>query len=195
MEDVLKQVKCVIFDLDGVIVNSLDFWKKTENNLLLKLGIIGDITDFKSTASMSTKDAIAYWCKKKSIKMEDVQEMERCVIDEMIRLIQSTECINKEIKLCINKLKADDYLLGLATNSPREIVNVVLEKARLQNIFDVVVTADDVEKVKPNPEIYLKTSRLLHLNPMECLVIEDSDFGILAAKRAGMYVLKYTYIN
>lgn len=195
MEDVLKQVKCVIFDLDGVIVNSLDFWKKTENNLLLKLGIIGDITDFKSTASMSTKDAIAYWCKKNSVKMEDVQEMERCVIDEMIRLIQSTECINTEIKLWINKLKADDYLLGLATNSPREIVNVVLEKAQLQNIFDVVVTADDVEKVKPNPEIYLKTSRLLHLNPMECLVIEDSDFGILAAKRAGMYVLKYTYIK
>lgn len=191
METILKQYKAVIFDMDGVIVNSLGFWKRTEEKMLQKFGIIKDLSTFKVTESMSTKEAILFWLTKYPQDNITSTDIEQFAIDEMLLLIRSNDCINNEIQSLILKLNRQSYLLGLATNSPKKIMEAVLEKANLKTIFNVIVTADDVKQVKPNPEIYLKTAQLLNISPNECIVVEDSDYGIQAAKNAGMDVIKY----
>lgn len=190
METILKQYQAIIFDMDGVIVNSLDFWKMTEEKMLQKFGITKDLSLFQPTEAMSTKEAITFWLSKYPQQNVSLEDIEQFVIDEMTHLIQSNDCINKEIYNLILKLHQEYHILGLATNSPKKIMNVVLEKANLLSIFKAVVTADDVKQVKPNSEIYLKIAQLLNVSPSKCIVIEDSDYGIKAAKNAGMDVIK-----
>lgn len=191
MEKILENYKAIIFDMDGVIVNSLDFWKNTEKKMLLNFGIDKDLSNYKITESMSTKEAINYWLNKYPQYDVTIENIEEFVITEMINLIQSNDCINEEIQSLIQELNAQSYLLGLATNSPKKIMEVVLEKSGLQSVFNAIVTADDVKQVKPNPEIYLETMKRLNIDPNECLVIEDSEYGIQAAKNAGIDVCIY----
>ena len=76
--------------------------------------------------------------------------------------------------------------VGLASNSPRQMVDVALAAAGLGNAFEVIVTADDVAQAKPAPDIYLRASSLLGVAPSEALALEDTTPGILAAKAAGL---------
>ena len=79
--------------------------------------------------------------------------------------------------------------MGLVTASQREVTNMILENLKVKDIFDVIVTSDDVEKSKPNPDPYILAMRRLNLSPYEVFAIEDSIYGILSAKRAGINVI------
>jgi len=191
MEEILKNYKAIIFDMDGVIVNSLNFWKQTEQKLLSSFGIEKDLNNFHQTESMSTKEAIVFWLTKYPQKNISIASIEEFVLNEMTDLIENNDCINNDVKDLIIKLNQENYVLGLATNSPKKIMEVVLKKANLDTCFQAILTADEVEKVKPNPEIYIKTAAKLNVNPKDCIVIEDSDYGLIAARNAGMDIILY----
>lgn len=191
MEKILTTYKAILFDMDGVLVNSLDYWKKTEEKMLEKFGVPRDLNAFQATESMSTKGTIAFWLQKYPQEKRSLENIEQFVIAEMTACIELNECINQEILQLILKWKHANYKLGLATNSPKEVMRAVLKKANLESIFHALVSADDVVKVKPDPEIYLKTAHLLDVLPKDCLVIEDSDYGIQAAIQAGMDVIPF----
>ncbi len=191
MEALLKNFKAIIFDMDGVVVDSLAYWKTTENQMLSSFGIREEKTLQRQTESMSTREAITFWLSKFPQQSHNIDHIENSVIHQMIHLIKSNDCINTDVQKLINNLHAQSFLLGLATNSPSAIVEVVLNKAELETIFNAIVTADDVTMVKPHPEIFLKTAKKLKVSPKDCLVIEDSTYGIQAAKQAGMSVLLY----
>ena len=89
-------------------------------------------------------------------------------------------------------LKSKGYKIGLATNSPECIILPVLNKIGISGYFDVISSADFEEKGKPDPAIYLTTSKKLNVRPQNCFVIEDSFSGMVAAKKAGMTVVAYT---
>ena len=76
--------------------------------------------------------------------------------------------------------------LALASMNNRPVIDHMLRTMNIENCFNAIVAVEDVEKFKPNPEIFLKAAAKLHLNPTECVVIEDSIFGVQAAKNAGM---------
>lgn len=193
METLLKNYKAIIFDMDGVLVNSLGFWKLTEEKMLTTFLTLTNqnLSQVTETESMSTKEAIAFWLNKYPQKNISIETIEQYVIQEMIQLIESNDCINKDVQNLILTLHQNSYLLGLATNSPKAIMQAVLNKSGLTTMFNTIITADDVQQVKPNPEIYLKTAMELNTHPNECLVIEDSTYGMQAAKAAGMQVVLY----
>jgi HAD superfamily hydrolase (TIGR01509 family) len=83
-----------------------------------------------------------------------------------------------------NRLK-----LAVCTGAPGEFLEIVLNKLDLQDAFDVCQTSDNIDKGKPDPEIYLKTCMRLNLNPSDCVVLEDSENGVVAGKDAGCYVI------
>ena len=82
--------------------------------------------------------------------------------------------------------KLSDYKLALASSSPRELIDIFLDKSQLHDIFDFVISGEEVKNSKPNPEIFLKCSQYFNIKPEECLVIEDSVTGVQAAKSANM---------
>jgi len=96
------------------------------------------------------------------------------------------------VKEFLRELKKNKVKIALASSSRMEKIEFVLNLLRLRGKFDVIVSADDVKKGKPNPEIFLKAAKRLRIKPKDCVVIEDSVHGVRAAKRAKMYCIGVT---
>ena len=92
----------------------------------------------------------------------------------------------------LERLKEKNLKLAIATTAPKENRKFVLEALNMQDSFDIILGEEDVQKGKPNPEIYLKTAGLLKVDPTTCLVFEDSPVGVASAKNAGMTVVGIT---
>ena len=114
------------------------------------------------------------------------------VVRRVMELILLKDCATLGISAFIKNLKERNFKIGLATNAPEKIIPVVLKKTGTESLFDSVSSADFEEKGKPHPAIYLNTAKKLKVMPEECAVIEDSETGMEAAKKAGMSVIAYT---
>lgn len=108
-----------------------------------------------------------------------------------MKLIRQEECGIAGIKDFIERLKAKGFKIGLSTNSPQQIIPVVFEKLDISHLFDAVLSADAVKQGKPHPAVYIATAEKLNVEPFECVAIEDSSSGMMAALRAGMAVVAF----
>ena len=92
----------------------------------------------------------------------------------------------------MERLKAQGLKIGVATNSPYRIIPSALQKVGVYELIDVISSAEFEEKGKPDPAVYLSTAQKLAVAPSECIVVEDSHSGMIAAKSAGMTVVAFT---
>jgi len=191
----MNNKRAIIFDMDGVIVDSEKIWKQAEHEVFTSFGVQINDHDSQLTKSMTTSEATKFWYTKfpwKNISLEVVEQM---VISRVSDLIETEECIIKGVKPYIEKLKKQKYKIGLATNSPSEIIPIVLRKLDILHLFDTVSSAELEKKGKPDPAIYLTTAKKLDTEPENCFAFEDSYSGMLAAKKAGMTVIAFTNGN
>ena len=176
-------IKAVIFDMDGVIVDS-----EPINYEVIR------ITFEKAGVKISKKEFIEEWIvkgtgsreaiKRHNIKMsfEDLQKIKKKIyLDILKRKVKLKPNAKRTI---INLYKK--YKLALASQGHRYNIDIIVKKFKLSKFFQAIIGKQDVNKGKPNPEIFLKASKELKVKPEECLVIEDAEKGIIAAKRAGM---------
>jgi HAD superfamily hydrolase (TIGR01509 family) len=176
-------IKAVIFDMDGVIVDS-----EPINYEVIR------ITFEKAGVKISKKEFIEEWVvkgtgsreaiKRHDIKMslEDLQKIKKKIyLDVLKRKVK----LKPDAKRTIINLHKK-YKLALASQGHRYNIDIIVKKFKLSKFFQAIIGKQDVNKGKPNPEIFLKASKELKVKPEECLVIEDTEKGIIAAKRAGM---------
>lgn len=191
----IEILKAVIFDMDGVLIDSEPFWKQAEKEVFTSLGV--QVTDgfAKVTARMTTTEVTQFWFEKYPWKMIPFEEVEQMVVSKVIAFMKKEGCEIQGIQKFIAFLKQEKFKLGLANNSPYSIIPAVLETVRLTNTFDVVVSSEFETKGKPDPAVYLTTSQKLNVEPKNCFVIEDSCSGMQAAKAAGMKVIAFTNEN
>lgn len=188
-------MKAVIFDMDGVIVNSEPLWKQAEQEVFSVLGVT--VTDELAalTKSMTTTAVTKFWFDKYPWQNKTLDEAEEMVVARVIELIKTEDCNISGIKEFIEGLKRKNIKIGLATNSPYRIIKPVLQKAGIEHLFDTISSAEHEEKGKPDPSVYLAASYKLNIEPAHCFAIEDSYSGMLAAKNAGMAVIAFTNCN
>ncbi|MDM8159949.1 HAD-IA family hydrolase [Labilibaculum sp. K2S] len=187
--------KAIIFDMDGVIIDSEKYWKQAEYEVFTSLGV--KVTDEYSeiTKSMTTSEVTQFWHDKYPWKNKDAAVVEQMVISRVIELIETENCQINGVKSFIEKLKIKKYKIGLATNSPSRIIPVVLKKLDILHLFDSILSAEFEEKGKPDPAVYYRAAEKLFTKPEDCIVIEDSYSGMLAAKNAGITVVAFTNGN
>lgn len=177
--------------MDGVIVDSEPLWKRAEHEIFTSLGVCVTEEGALQTQSMTTRDVALYWHKQFPWEGVPPEQAELLVIHKVIELIRQEECGIAGIKYFIERLKAKGYKIGLSTNSPQQIIPVVLEKLDISHLFDAVLSADAVKQGKPHPAVYIATAEKLNVEPSECVAIEDSSSGMMAALRAGMAVVAF----
>ncbi len=101
------------------------------------------------------------------------------------------DVLNSSVRETLVWLKANGYKTAIASSSLLKQIETMIDECKLQNMFDIILSGEMFEESKPNPEIYLTAAEKLKVEPCECIVVEDSFYGILAGKNAGMKVIAY----
>lgn len=191
----MEGMKAVIFDMDGVIIDSEPLHAIADNMILEKSGI---------TVPEGYFERFAGWTNQ-SMWEEIKKEYHLPLSLEMIAGLQLPLKIDLLLKGdyspipgiidLMEELKKKGLPVAIASSSPVEFIEAVMDKLELRVYIKFWLSGEQVEKSKPEPDIFLKVAELLDVDPAECLVIEDSASGIAAAKKAGMRCIGYRNLN
>ncbi len=178
-------IKAVIFDMDGVLVDSEGIWNETLRRIVEGQGKRYDERVRKKTLGMKGNESMKVYKKSFGLRGSAIELWKK-------RKKMAIELFRKKLKMnngamrLVRQLKKRGYKLAIATSDDDEIFKQNYRKFGWKKYFKVVETGDDVRHGKPNPEIYIKTARSLGVKAAECAVIEDAPNGVMSAKNAGM---------
>jgi sugar-phosphatase len=184
-----KEIKAVIFDMDGVLIDSEPLWRKAMIEGFASIGVLITEEDCKKTTGNRLKEVVEYWFEKLDILDFLPTEIEHRIINTLVKLINKEGKAISGVIEVINFCNNNNIKIGLATSSSNQLMEAVLEKLKLKNIFKSSISAENMEYGKPHPEVFLICASQLQISPLECIVIEDSINGVIAAKAAFMRVI------
>lgn len=190
-----RKIDAIIFDMDGVIIDSEGLWQQAEYEIFSSLGVKLSDDLCETTATMTTSAVTQFWFDRYPWNSKSLKEVEHTVIERVAQLIKKKGKAINGIQKFVTSVKNAGYKTGLATNSPSLLIPVVLEKLLLHRHFDAVSSAEHESEGKPDPAVYLSTAKKLGVNPKTCVAIEDSSSGLMAAKKAGMQTVAISAKN
>jgi sugar-phosphatase len=179
-------LRAVIFDMDGVIIDSEPLWQEAEIAVLASVGIALDRRLCLQTTGLRSDELVAYWYARRPWTAPAPADVERELLRTVGALIRARAGRTAGLDAILATLAARDVRLGLASSSPYTIIVAVLERLGLTETFACVHSAEEEPYGKPHPGVYLSAARKLGVAPEACCAIEDSLNGVLAAKAAKM---------
>jgi HAD superfamily hydrolase (TIGR01509 family) len=188
-------IKAVIFDMDGVLIDSEPLHCRADNQLLKELGAVAPENYLDRFAGW-TDDAM--W---KAIKTDypitkSISEIKELQVPIKLKMLQESDlkAISGVVEL-LEEIKKEQILIALASSSPKIFIEAVVKKIEIGKYFEALLSGEEVERSKPEPDIFLKAALLLNVKPSECLVVEDSKSGTVAAKKAGMKCIGFRNLS
>ncbi len=185
----LTNIKAVIFDMDGVIIDSEPLWRKAMIQSFVELGIPFTDDHCRITTGLRFKEVAEFWFKEHQINQTSVNEFDTLVINRLCDLIETEGKPMKGVNEILRFLKENDFKIGVGTSSNTKLMNKVVDVLNIRHYFDALTSAEFLEYGKPHPHVFLNCAEILSIKPNACLVIEDSINGIIAGKAAQMKVV------
>ena len=182
----MSKIKAVIFDMDGVLIDAKDWHYEALNRALSLFGYSISRYDH-----LTTFDGLPTRRKLEILSLEKGLPIELHSFINELKQMYTLELVHARCKpifqheYALSNLKSAGYKIAVASNSVRHSVELMMQKSNLIGYLDLFLSNQDVAIGKPDPEIYEKTMLLLGLSPDECIVLEDNENGIKAAKMAG----------
>ena len=182
-------MRAVIFDMDGVLVDSEPLWRLAEREVFAEVGLELTDADCERTMGMRTDEVIEHWYRLSPWEDATCAEVEARLEDRMRELITDRASAMPGLEASIAMIRGEGLVLGLATSSAPPLIEAVLSKLGLGDAFAISHSAINEERGKPDPAVFLTTARLLGVDPSECVAIEDSVAGVGSARAADMRVI------
>lgn len=186
----MNKIKAVVFDMDGVLIDAKDWHYEALNRALNHFGF-----NISRYDHLVTFDGLPTRKKLEMLSHEHGLPLLMHAFLNELKQIYTTEVVHARCKpmfqheYALSNLKAMGYKLAVASNSVRDTIELMMEKSNLAQFLECIVSNQDVVHGKPDPEIYLKTMKLLGVKPEETLVLEDNEHGIAAARAAGTHLM------
>lgn len=184
------KIKGLIFDLDGVLVFTDKFHYQAWKTMADELGVYFDETINHRLRGVSRMDSLEIILERyegpdlslreKEKLAEKKNEIYRTLLESM-----TPDDVTNEVRDTLTKLREKGYKLAIGSSSKN--AKFILEKVELKDAFDAISDGNNITKSKPDPEVFLKAAEYLGLPPKACMVVEDAEAGIEAAKKGGMY--------
>ena len=185
----IKEYDAVIFDMDGVLIDSEPLWKIAMEEVFHALGSTLKKEDFQKTVGLRIDEVVHFWNHHENWGISNESEIEEAIIVKMIELISKNAQPLGGVIETLSFLKYKELKIGLATSSSSRLIKVVLAELNIARFFDFVHSAENEAYGKPHPAVYIKVAEVLNVSPTKCLVIEDSFNGVIAGLAAKMKVV------
>ena len=189
-------IQTVIFDMDGVIIDSEPVYFEIDKQMFEELNIAVSFEEHCSYVGTSSQNMWNAIITKHGVAEQPAELMrkEYSLYLEHLANAKDLQPIDGVVEL-IHELYKDNFKLVLASSSQMASIDIVLNKFKLDELFIAKVSGSELAHSKPHPEIFLRSARLIKSDPSECIVIEDSKNGVTAAKAAGMKCIGFLNPN
>ncbi|TNE56094.1 MAG: hexitol phosphatase HxpB [Bacteroidetes bacterium] len=184
-----EEIKAVIYDMDGVLIDSEPLWKIAMEKVFKEQGCDLKKKDFEQTVGLRLDEVINYWYDRKPWEGVGPKEVLNLILEEMVQLIKAHGSCLPGVRESLTFFKEQGMKLALATSSYQVLIDAVLEVLEIGDYFDLTHSAEKERFGKPHPDVYLHTAQEIGVKPINCLVIEDSLNGVIAGKAARMTVV------
>ena len=185
----LSSFDAVIFDMDGVLIDSEPLWKIAMEEVFKSVGCSLTRKDFQKTVGLRLDEVIQYWYEHTGWENATPKEVEEAIVRRMIELLNENGTPLTGVIETLEFLKLRGKKIGLATSSYAVLIDTVLNALSIRQYFDFTHSAENESHGKPHPAVYLTVADQLQIQPKKCLVIEDSLNGIISGKAARMTVV------
>lgn len=180
------QYKAVIFDMDGLLIDSEPQWQEAGRETIRQFGYELSEEAYNSSTGLRTEEWIEHWFRHFGINMVEAPQAVNLIIEKAIDKIDRNGHPLPGVDDILSFFRKREFRIGLATSSPHSLVDVVLRKLDLAGTFDAIASAGDLPYGKPHPQVYLDCAASLGCPPIQCIAFEDSYYGMIAAKAARM---------
>ena len=185
-------IKLIVFDLDGVLVDSKNIHFNAVNMALSEFDpkyVISMEEHLYKYDGLKTTAKLEILTRDRGLPTDAYESIQKRKQEITLRMLNNIK-ISEDIFNVIKQLSDDGYKIACCSNSVRKAVNTVLSKLNIIQFFDLILSNEDVENSKPHPEMYWKTISSLRSTPEETLIVEDSPFGLFAAEKSGSHILR-----
>ncbi len=181
--------QAVIFDMDGVLIDSEPLWHQAEQSILGGLGVDFCQPPVLQSTGLTTASVIAHWYQHQPWPVLTPQQVEQQIIQFVANGIAQAGVAKTGLAGLLHQLQQREMKMAVATNSAKVLLDTTLQRLNIGHYFQARCHVELVQRGKPAPDIYLLAASKLGVAPAHCLVFEDSFAGVSAAKAAGMTVV------
>lgn len=182
----IKAIEAVIFDMDGLLIDSEPLWQEAEILVFQQVNIKLTRELCLQTKGLRIDEVVNYWYQRYPWTNLSKQEVEELIVAKVIELIDLKGKPLAGVDRAISFVSQKQVKIALASSSALPIIRAALQKLKLTAVFEEIYSAESEVLGKPYPGVYLTTARKLQVVPQKCLALEDSLNGVLAAKAAQM---------
>ena len=192
----MKNIKAVIFDMDGVIIDSEPIYFQIQKKVFDKLGFYVSEEEYNTFIGLGVR---TMWERLKSTRnlSQSIEELigfnNRMILD-FFKKYGEIKAI-PHFREFLNSLLEEGIKVAVASSTSKATIEIILKKLNLLKLFDVIISGEEVKNGKPAPDIFLETALRLKLPSENCIVIEDSKNGVIAAKNARMKCIGFLNPN
>lgn len=184
-----KLPRAAIFDMDGLLIDSEPLWRRAERQVFRSVGIELSEAQCAETMGLRIDEVVEYWYHRFPWQEPRRETLARGVLAEVQRQIESRGEAMPGARRAVHQLHEWDLPLTVASSSPVELIDTVLHRLGIHQLFASRHSAMEEKRGKPSPDVFLTAARQLEVEPGDCVVFEDSPVGVEAALRAGMMVI------
>lgn len=180
-------IQSVIFDMDGLLIDSEPFWAQAELEIFTQIGVDISIADkLPDTLGLRIDHVVELWYQTSPWQGHSEKEVAQMIIDRVVGLVEEQRPLLPGVQHALELCRSMNLNIALASASPLYMLEKVLNLFDIRDYFSAVVSAADLPHSKPHPEVYLNAAKLVGTKPIHCVSLEDSFNGMIAAKAARM---------
>jgi mannitol-1-/sugar-/sorbitol-6-/2-deoxyglucose-6-phosphatase len=182
-------LRAVIFDMDGVLIDSEPLWKLAEQKVFRGVGITLNDELCALTTGLEVKDIVTYWYSRHPWQSPSKEDVRVQIIKTVSQLVEERGEPTNGVFHALDYFKGKGLTIAVASSSPMSLIETTVKKLGIESYFTVMHSSQFEKAGKPDPAVYLGAARRLGVEPSECLAIEDSFRGVQSGYNAGMTVI------
>ncbi len=181
-----RTFKACVFDMDGVLIDTEPVWRQVEFDVFARVGVTLTDEQLRNTWGMRIEEVVDHWYQERPWNGIRPHAVQREIVREMVEYVRQQGVPMVGALEAIETARSIGLRIAIASSSSRELIDAVVDRLGIAALVDAICTADDEERGKPDPGVYLSAAQALDVIPSRCVAIEDSPVGVSAAVAAGM---------